>query len=113
MEQHVHRDTLRVSASVMGTSALEAIDRYHELLSSDDGLAAETQAALDEAQRRRVLIFGERPLCTVLRPRFTTIAAQRKLEGQMRALLRAFAKALGAALGSSSVRAMTSAGMLR
>ena len=106
MEHHVHGHPRGVSASVMmGTSALEAIDRYHELLSSDDGLAAETQAALDEAQRRRVLIFGERPLCTVLRPRFTTIAAQRKLEGQMRALLRAFAKALGAALGSSSVRA--------
>ena len=106
MEHAVHGEPRGVSATAMqGTSAREAIDRYHQLLSSDDALAAETQAALDEVQRRRMLTFGDRPLCTVLRPRFTTTDAQRNLEGQMRPLLRAFAKALAAALGSSEIRA--------
>jgi hypothetical protein len=88
-----------------GASARGAIDRYHELLSTVDGLAEESQAALDEVQRRRTLTFGDRPLSTVLRPRFTTMAAQRRLEGQMRPLLRAFGKALDAAVHSAKVRA--------
>jgi len=81
-----------------------AIARYHDLL-ADDALAVETQGALDEAQQRRGLTFGGRPLCTVLRPRFTTAAAQRRLEGQARPLLRAFGKALDAALGDARLRA--------
>lgn len=88
-----------------GTSARGAIDRYHELLLSVDGLAEESQATLDDLQRRRHLTFGDRPLCTVLRPRFTTRAAQHRLESQMRPLLRAFAKALEAAVKSNAVRA--------
>ena len=88
-----------------GGAAREAIDRYHALLAADDGLAAETQGVLEEVQRRRQLTFGDRPLCTVLRPRFTTAGAQRRLEGQIRPLLRAFAKAHEAALADPRVRA--------
>lgn len=82
----------------------EVIERYHELL-TDDGLAAETQAMLDDLQQRRGITFGARPLCTVLRPRLTTATAQRQLEAQMRPLLRAFATALAAALSDADVRA--------
>ncbi|MGI8510118.1 MAG: hypothetical protein ACR2MQ_12405 [Gemmatimonadaceae bacterium] len=82
----------------------QIIERYHELL-ADDGLAVETQAMLDDLQQRRGITFGARPLCTVLRPRLTTVAAQRQLDAQMRPLLRAFATALEAALSDASVRA--------
>jgi hypothetical protein len=44
------------------------IAEYHDLLTPD--LAAESQALLDDQLRQRGLIFGDRPLCTVLRPRF-------------------------------------------
>lgn len=48
----------------------EAIDYYNGLF--DDASAAENQQALDASQRRENLFFGERPLCTVLRPRLLT-----------------------------------------
>ncbi|MGH2404718.1 MAG: hypothetical protein ACRDGN_09655, partial [bacterium] len=48
----------------------DAIARYHDLLSGD--VAAESQGQLDDQLRRRGLFFGERPICTVLRPRFLT-----------------------------------------
>src|SRR2546426_8987371 len=38
--------------------------------SLSDELAGESQAALEAELRSRGLFFGERPLCTVLRPRF-------------------------------------------
>lgn len=88
----------------MTTPVRDAIEQYHDLLTRD-GLAAETQAALDELQQRRGITFGARPLCTVLRPRFTTQAAQHQLEMQMRPLLRAFGTALEAALADERVRA--------
>ena len=106
MERIVHGESRRVTGSAMsGASARGAIERYHELLTSVDGLAEESQTALDEVQRRRTLVFGDRLLCTVLRPRFTTIAAQHQLEQQMRPLLRAFAKALEAATQNALLRA--------
>ena len=46
----------------------EAIKAYHDLLT--DEMAAESQAQLDDQLQRRGLYFGDRPLCTVLRPRF-------------------------------------------
>src|SRR5215472_16535146 len=50
------------------SSLWDAIETYHAQLS--DEVAAECQAQLDEQQPQRGLFFGERPLCTVLRPRF-------------------------------------------
>ncbi len=52
-----------------------AVDHYHELLSDD--LAGESQAALEGELRRRGLFFGDRPLCSVLRPRFLAPAQYR------------------------------------
>src|SRR5918997_3907373 len=48
----------------------EVIQGYHALL--DDDVARETQALLDEGQRRQGLFFGQRALATVLRPHFIT-----------------------------------------
>jgi uncharacterized circularly permuted ATP-grasp superfamily protein len=66
----------------------QAIDRYHELL--DGGLAAESQGQLDAQLRARGLYFGERPLCSVLRPRFLTPAQYHFLQERVGVLLSAF-----------------------
>jgi hypothetical protein len=66
----------------------DAIATYHDLLSDD--LAAASQEALDEQQKRRGLGFGARPLCTVLRPRFLTAEQYRYLRQRVRVLMGAF-----------------------
>ena len=81
----------------------EAIQTYHELLT--DELAGESQAQLEEQLRRRGLFFGDRPLCTVLRPRFITPDQYRFLQARVRVLLGAFDKAYRAALANDAVRA--------
>ena len=48
----------------------QAIAHYHALLDSDTARA--TQQQLTDEQRARNLFFGERPLMSVLRPRFLT-----------------------------------------
>jgi hypothetical protein len=68
-----------------------AIDHYHELLT--DEMGGETQARLDEQLARRGLFFGDRPLCTVLRPRFLTGAQYTFLQQRSAVLVGAFAKA--------------------
>jgi glutathionylspermidine synthase len=80
-----------------------AIDDYHALLT--DELAGETDALLADLQRRRGLAFGDRPLCTVLRPRFLLPEHQRYLAESMRVLLGAFARAHAAALEDAAFRA--------
>src|SRR2546422_976737 len=79
-----------------------AVDHYHELLS--DEVAGESQAALDAELRHRGLFFGERPLCTVLRPRFLAPEHYRFLRSRCAVLLRAFDRAYRAALTSDVVR---------
>jgi len=74
----------------------EAIRTYHDLLT--DELAVETQAQLTEQMHQRGLFFGDRPLCTVLRPRFLTPEQYLFLRRQIRPLLRAFAKISQAAV---------------
>ncbi|HVH09300.1 MAG TPA: hypothetical protein VM736_05845 [Gemmatimonadales bacterium] len=80
----------------------DAIEQYHELLS--DELAGESQAALAAALERRGLVFGERPLCTVLRPRFLTTEHYRFLRERCTLLLGAFGRAHRAACASDDVR---------
>ncbi len=79
-----------------------AVDHYHELLS--DELAGEAQATLDEELRRRGLFFGERPLCTVLRPRFLAPAQYRFMQERSAILLRAFDRVYQAALEDTVLR---------
>ena len=85
------------------TSLAEAITYYHALL--DDATARESQEQLDDQQRRRGLFFGNRALCTVLRPRFFTHEQYRYLCDGVRGVLRAFRKAHRAAVADPSVRA--------
>ena len=69
----------------------EAIAHYHELLT--DELAQASDAMLTDQLRRRGLVFGDRPLATVLRPRFMTLDRYRLLQHRVRLLMSAFGKA--------------------
>ena len=80
-----------------------AIDDYHALLSTE--LAEESQAQLDEQLRRRGLFFGERPLCTVLRPRFLTAGQYSFLQQSVAALLPAFDRIYERAFTDTAFRA--------
>jgi hypothetical protein len=66
-------------------------------------LAAESQWRLDEQLRQRGLFFGDRALCTVLRPRFLSAAQYRFLQRRAAVVLDAFATAYRAALESAQV----------
>ncbi|MGH2453960.1 MAG: hypothetical protein ACRDF5_09390 [bacterium] len=81
----------------------DAIQTYHDLLT--DEVARECQAALDLQLRGRGLYFGDRPLCTVLRPRFITPEQYRFVSDRSRLLLRAFDRAYRAALADRVFRA--------
>ncbi len=81
----------------------EAIQRFHDLLTAE--LAEESQAQLEDQLRRRGLFFGERPLCSVLRPRFLAAEQYRFLQRRVVVLLGAFRKAYQAALADASFRA--------
>jgi hypothetical protein len=76
----------------------EAIQTYHDLLT--DSMAQDTQAQLTKQLRQHGLFFGDRPLCTVLRPRFFTPREYRFLRGRVRVVLGAFDKAYQAAIAS-------------
>lgn len=81
----------------------QAIDDWHRLLTPE--LAGESQERLDEQLRRRGLFFGERPLCTVLRPRFMTAEQYRLLRRKGALVLGAFRKAHRRALEDAAFRA--------
>ncbi len=81
----------------------DAISAYHELL-QDDQLAADSQGMLDEQQGQDGLVFGGRPLCTVLRPRLTTRESHAWLQGRVRTLMRVFARVYDAAVASEEFR---------
>ena len=92
--------------NVRGTLAVMAlrgaIEDYHEHLT--DELGGESQHQLETLQRGRNLYFGERPLCTVLRPRFLTAAQYRFLQERCALLLGAFHTAHQAALSDRKFR---------
>src|ERR687884_1485401 len=81
----------------------ESIATYHALLT--DELGAASQAQLDDQLRRRGLFFGDRPLCTVLRPRWMTAEQYRYCQERAAVVLRAFGKAHRAAVADPQVRA--------
>ncbi|MFQ5436171.1 MAG: hypothetical protein ACE5FD_14965, partial [Anaerolineae bacterium] len=68
----------------------DAIRTYHDLLT--DERAAESQGQMVEQLRLHRLFFGDRPLCTVLRPRFLTLDQYNFLRLAIRPLLTAFDK---------------------
>lgn len=68
----------------------EVIDFYHSLL--DDEIGLQSQEQLTGQLHHRQLFFGERPLCTVLRPRFLTVSQYQLLQHAIRDVMPAFAK---------------------
>ncbi len=80
-----------------------AIDAWHESLSPE--LAAESSEWLTEQLRRRGLFFGDRPLCTVLRPRFLSPGQYDFIRQRLGELVGAFDRALAAALEQPRVLA--------
>lgn len=83
--------------------SVEAIRTYHDLLARDS-LAGESQAQLDKLQTQRGLNFGERPLCTVLRPRFIEQDHYRYLRTRTETLAAAFNEAYRRAIGDAPFR---------
>ena len=86
------------------TGSSGAISAWHELL-TDDALAQETSSLMTSQLAGRGLIFGGRPLCTVLRPRLVTSAQYARVQQLTRRLMPAFDAILAAALSTPSVRA--------
>lgn len=80
----------------------EAIITYHDLLT--DEVAADTQEQLDDQLHSRGLYFGERPLCTVLRPRFLTPEQYIYMRQSIRPLLGAFQTIAEKALDDADFR---------
>lgn len=83
-------------------SLREAIESYHDLLTEE--LANESQSKLDDQQRRRGVFFGERLLCSVLRPRFMTPEQYHFLQSRVRLLLHAFNKIYHSAIEDETFR---------
>lgn len=78
------------------------VDAYHALLTPD--VAEASHALLDNVLRKRGLVFGGRPLCTVLRPRFMTAADYMSLQSRVMPLLRAFRRIHDRAMADASFR---------
>ncbi|MGQ0540141.1 MAG: hypothetical protein ACT4R6_14455, partial [Gemmatimonadaceae bacterium] len=76
---------------------------YHDCLTPD--IAALTAEQLDRELRSRHLVFDERPLCTVLRPRLITVDELSALQRRVRAILRAFRSAHDRAMRDADFRA--------
>jgi hypothetical protein len=82
----------------------DAISAYHDLLAEGD-VAEASHGMLEDQLRRRHMMFGDRPLCTVLRPRFFTAAQYQTLSGRIHRLMGAFNRAHEAAIADTAVRA--------
>jgi len=80
-----------------------AVAAYHELL-ADAALAADSQAALERGQEARSLVYGDRPVCSVLRPRFLSPAQYRLLHDRVKVLLPAFQTVYDRALTDAAFR---------
>ena len=84
-------------------SLSDAIARYHDLLTDD--LAAASASQLDDQLRRRGLFFGDRPICSVLRPRFLLPEQYAYIAARSQVLLTALATVHRTALADANLRA--------
>ncbi len=82
----------------------EATDIYHDLCHSGR-LARDTWDVLEAGMRERALLFGDRLLCTVLRPLFQTEDEHRYLTQRTQTLLGVFRKASDAMVRDPALRA--------
>jgi len=85
-------------------SASDAIQAWHAIL-DDDAIAQETSSLMTSQLASRSLVFGGRPLCTVLRPRLVTRSQHDRVTSLTRRLMPAFDAILDAALADVNVRA--------
>ena len=81
---------------------MTSVASYHDLLTPD--VAASTHDHLERQLAANGLVFGGRSLCTVLRPRFLTLAQYRSLQHRMRPLMRAFARTYQRAIADPGFR---------
>src|SRR5688572_19598250 len=79
------------------------IDSYHSLLTPE--IAESSHAHLEGVLRKRGLVFGGRPLCTVLRPRLMTVDEYSSLQARLMLLLRAFRRIHDRAMTDAAFRA--------
>jgi hypothetical protein len=79
------------------------IEAYHSVLTPE--IAEASHAHLDRVLRNRGLVFGGRPLCTVLRPRFMTAEEYGSLQSRIIPLLRAFQRIHDRAMVDAAFRA--------
>jgi len=86
------------------TNLHTAINHYHDLCNTGT-LAQQSWEALYPGLGARNLIFGGRPLCTVLRPMFHTIDSYRYLTERTTLTLRVFRKLTDALLADPKLRA--------
>jgi hypothetical protein len=70
----------------------DAIALYHGLLQSDPALAAASQEALDAGLHEENLFFGDRPLCSVLRPHMITTGQYARVRDACRLVIGATIK---------------------
>lgn len=80
----------------------DVIDYYHDLCTP--ALAAATWNELEQGMRDRRLFFGDRPLCTVLRPHLLTQAQWGYVVAECELLLSAFNKIYTAMMADASLR---------
>jgi uncharacterized circularly permuted ATP-grasp superfamily protein len=74
----------------------DAISVYHELLT--DSVAADSHEQMERQLKSRGLFFGDRPLVTVLRPRWMTVQQYKLCQERAASILGAFARAQSAAV---------------
>ncbi|MBW4435942.1 MAG: circularly permuted type 2 ATP-grasp protein [Pleurocapsa minor GSE-CHR-MK-17-07R] len=81
----------------------DVVDFYHSLI--NDQTAALAREQMNEGLRRRKCYFGDRPLCTVLRPNFYTPEQWAYLKYETEIVLGAFRKAHAACFHNPIMRA--------
>ncbi|MBI5931795.1 MAG: circularly permuted type 2 ATP-grasp protein [Chloroflexi bacterium] len=81
----------------------EAVEVYHGLL--NDQLVADSFGKFNRSLRARRLYFGERPLCTVLRPQFYSKELWAYIVHETETVLKAFWKAHAACMTNADLRA--------
>ena len=85
-------------------SSLAAISQYHDLL-HQPGLAGDSWELLTARMAERHMVFGERPLCTVLRPLIYTPAEWRYLTVRTELVARVFDRLARLMLADAELRA--------
>lgn len=85
-------------------NSLTAISRYHDLL-SQPGLANDSWDLLTARMAERNMVFGERPLCTVLRPLFYSPQEWSYLVNRTELILRLFDRLARLMLDDDELRA--------